>query len=83
MPNKHCCDNMICQKYSVYIFSLLGNLNREGGAVRHGHKQREIYNLIGCTPDGFWNEDFEYYQYECAVCFCRTIHDVAVTSIDR
>ena len=32
-----------------------------------------------CTPDGFWNKDFEYYQYECAVCFCRTIHDVALT----
>ena len=30
-----------------------------------------------CTPDGFWNQDFEYYQYECAVCFCRTIHQEA------
>ena len=30
-----------------------------------------------CTPDGFWNQDFEYYQYECAVCYCRTIHEEA------
>ena len=30
-----------------------------------------------CTPDGFWNEDFEYYQFECAVCFCRTNHQAA------
>ena len=36
-----------------------------------------------CTPDGFWNQDFEYYQYECAVCYCRTIHEEAhmMTSI--
>ena len=30
-----------------------------------------------CTPDGFWNKDFQRLQYECAVCYCRTIHQEA------
>ena len=30
-----------------------------------------------CTPDGFWHQDFQRLQYECAVCFCRTVHQEA------
>ena len=24
------------------------------------------------TPDGFWNQDFEDYEFECAVCYCMS-----------